>query len=194
MSENREHSIELDEKDLNFIQRNLADFLTLSRVFIGLTALALSLVGKSAYLAVVRLALLGGATDIFDGKVARHYFGENSESRLGKYDADIDTFFLLCVMAYFSLTGVYNYRVVGLGWVGLVIIAALLTRRNLKVLIVSEIVTVISLLIITLLYDLQIFLTVIVPVFALGLIINRKRVLYLVFSYWPSLYSRHGRN
>ena len=191
MEENR---LKLREKDLNFLQRNVADFLTLSRVIIGLTVLALSLVGKSAYLTVVILTLFGGATDIFDGRVARHYFGESREGRLGKYDADIDTFFLLCVMAYFSLTGIYNYRAVGLGWIGLVVIAAILSRRNMKVLIVSEIITVISLLIITLLYDLRVFLAVIVPVFALGLVINRKRLIYIMFSYWPSLFFNRSRN
>ena len=192
--EGKENSLSLDERDLNFLQRNLADFLTLSRIIIGLIILALSLAGKSAYLTVVVLTLCGGATDIFDGKVARHYFGESREGRLGKYDMDIDVFFMLCTMTYLTLTGIYTYKAVGLGWVSLVIIAAILSRRSPKIYIVSEIITVISLLIITLLYDLQIFLTVIVPVFVLGLIINRKRLLYHMFTYWPSLFFKRGRN
>jgi len=43
--------------------------------------LSLSFIGKSAYIAVVILTLMGAATDILDGKVARHYFDENREGR-----------------------------------------------------------------------------------------------------------------
>ena len=73
MSENNEHGLKLEEGNLSFLQRNLADFLTLSRVVIGLTILSLSFVGKNAYMAVLILALIGGATDILDVKAARRY-------------------------------------------------------------------------------------------------------------------------
>jgi hypothetical protein len=53
----------------------------------------------------------------------------------------------------------------------------------------SEVVTVIAILVITLIYDPRIFGLVIVPVMAAGLIINRRRVLYLIFEYWPRIYS-----
>ena len=190
MSENIEHSLKLEEENLGFLQRNLADFLTLSRVIIGLIVLSLSFVGKSAYLAVVVLTLVGAATDILDGKVARHYFGENGEGKLGKHDVEIDTFFVLCVMGYFSFSGVVIHRTIGLGWIGLVLIAAILCRRNLKVLVISEVITVIALLVITLLYAPLVFGVIIAPAMAGGIIVNRRRVLYLVFDYWPSMFSK----
>jgi len=190
MSGNNEHSLRLEESELGFLKRNLADFLTFSRVIFGLIVLSLSLIGKSAYVTVVILTLVGATTDILDGKVARHYFGGRREGRLGKLDPAIDTLFVLCVLGYLSLSGVVIHRAIGLGWIGLVIIAALLTKRNLKVLVFCEVTTVISLLVITLLYDPLIFGLVIAPAMAAGIIINRKRVLYLVFDYWPSLFSK----
>ena len=95
MSENDEHSLKLEEGNLGFLKRNLADFLTFSRVIIGLTVLSLSFVGKSAYLVVVILVLVGAATDILDGKVARRYLGVNREGKLGKHEHEIDNFFIL---------------------------------------------------------------------------------------------------
>ena len=73
MSENGGRSLKLEEGNLCFWKRNLADFLTLSRAIIGLTILSLSFIGKDAYIVVVILALIGGATDIFDGKAASPY-------------------------------------------------------------------------------------------------------------------------
>ncbi len=190
MSENKEHILSLEEENLPFLKRNLADFLTISRVVFGLIVLSLSFIGKSAYIAVVILTLVGAATDILDGKVARHYFGENREGRLGKHDVEVDTLFLLCVLGYFSFSGVVIHRAIGLGWIGLVLIAAILSKRNLKVLVISEVTTVIALLVITLLYDPLIFGLIIAPAMAGGIIINRRRVLYLLFDYWPSLFSQ----
>ena len=188
MSENSEHSLRLEEEDLPFLKRNLADFLTVSRVVFGLVVLSLSFIGKSAYITVVILTLVGAATDMLDGKVARHYFGENREGRLGKHDLEVDTIFVLCVMGYLSFSGVVIHWAIGWGWIGLVLIAYILSKRNLKVLIVTEVTTVIALLVITLLYDPLIFGIIIAPVMAAGIIINRRRVLYLLFDYWPSLF------
>ncbi len=188
MSENSEHSLKLEEGNLSFLQRNLADFLTLSRVIIGLIVLSLSFIGKSAYIAVVILALVGAATDILDGKVARHYFGETREGKLGKHDVEVDTLFVLCVAGYFSFSGVVIHRAIGLGWIGLVLIATILSRRNLRVLVISEVTTVIALLVITLLYNPLVFGVIIAPAMAGGVIVNRRRVLYLVFDYWPSMF------
>lgn len=190
MNQDSRHSFRLEAGNLRFLKRNLADSLTVSRIIIGLIILSLSFIGKSAYLAVVILALVGAATDIFDGKVARHYFGENGEGRLGKHDIEVDTLFVLCVLGYFSFSGVVIHRAIGLGWIGLVLIAAILYKKNPKVLVISEVITVITLLVIILLHDPLVFGLIVAPAMAGGIIINRRRVLYLVFNYWPSLFSR----
>ena len=190
MNEDSEHSLRLEAGNLRFLKRNLADSLTASRIIIGLIVLSLSFIGKSAYIAVVILTLVGAATDILDGKVARHYFGENREGRLGKHDIEVDTLFVLCVLGYFSFSGVVIHRAIGLGWIGLVLIATILYKKNLKVLVISEVTTVITLLAITLLYDPLVFMLIVAPAMAVGIIINRRRVLYLVFDYWPSLFAK----
>ena len=168
----------------------MADFFTASRVIIGLIVLSLSFIGKSAYIAVVILTLVGAATDILDGKVARHYFGENREGRLGKHDVEIDTLFVLCVIGYLSFSGVVIHRAIGLGWIGLVLIAIILSKRDLRVLVISEVITVIALLVIALLYNPLVFGLIVAPAMAGGIIINRRRVLYLLFDYWPSMFSK----
>lgn len=78
--------------------------------------LSLSFAGTGAYLTVVILTLSGAATDILDGKAARHYLGENREGRMGKHDVEMDTFFLLCVLGYMTFSGIVTERVLGLGW------------------------------------------------------------------------------
>ena len=190
MNQNSEHSLRLEEASLHFLKRNLADSLTASRIIIGLVVLSLSFIGRSAYLAVIILTLVGAATDILDGRVARHYFGENREGRLGKHDVEVDTLFVLCVLGYFSFSGVVIHPAIGWGWIGLVLIVTILYKKNLKVLIISEVTTVITLLVITLLYDPLVFGLIVAPAMAGGIIVNRRRVLYLVFNYWPSLFSR----
>jgi len=194
MSENSERSLKLEEGNLYFWKRNLADFLTLSRAIIGLTILSLSFIGKDAYMAVVILALIGGATDIFDGKSARRYLRENGQSRLGKYDVEVDNFFVLCVIAYLSFSEIVIPMVAGLGWIGLALMAIVLSKGRAQILILFETAGVIALLIITGLYNLKIFALVIFPTVIAGVLINYKRVLYLVFDYWPRLYSDWQRN
>lgn len=190
MNGNGERSLRMEEENLGFLKRNLADFLTTSRLIFGFVVLSLSFIGKDAYVAAVTLTLVGAATDILDGKVARHYFGENREGKLGKHDVEIDTLFLLCVLGYFSFSGVVIHQAIGLGWIGLVIITAILSKRNLKVLVISEVTTVIALLVIALLYNPLVFGLIVAPAMAGGIIINRRRVLYLLFDYWPSLFSK----
>jgi len=190
MNEDSRHSLMLEAGNLRFLKRNLADFLTFSRIIIGLIVLSLSFVGKNAYITVVVLTLVGAVTDILDGKVARHYFGENGEGRLGRHDVEFDTFFVLCVLGYLSFSGVVIHPAIGLGWIGLVLIAIILYKRTMKVLVISEVTTVIALLIIALLYHPLVFGLIIAPAMTGGIIINRRRVLYLVFDYWPSLFSR----
>ncbi len=190
MIENGKHSLKLEEGNLFFLKRNLADLLTASRAIIGFIVLSLSFIGASAYIAVVILTLVGAATDILDGKVARHYFGDNGEGRLGKHDAAIDTLFLLCVMGYLSFSGVVIPRAIGLGWVSLALIAAILSKRDLRVLVFSEVATVIALLVIALLYHPLVFWLIIVPSMTGGIFVNRRRVLYLIFDHWPAIFSK----
>ncbi len=194
MSENGECSLKLEEGFFYFLKRNLADFLTLSRAIIGLTILSLSFIGKDDYILVVMLALIGGATDIFDGKAARRYLRENRQSRLGKYDVEIDNFFVLCIIAYLSFSEIVIPKVAGLGWIGLALMAIVLSKGRAQILILFETAGVIALLIITGLYDLKIFASVIFPTVITGVLINHKRVLYLVFDYWPKLYSNWKLN
>ena len=186
MKDNSGYSPE-SKTEVSLLKRNLPDILTLTRLVTGFIILGMSFAGKSVYSAVVIITLAGAATDIFDGRAARRYL-RDKEGRLGKYDIEVDTVFLLCVLGYFSFSGVVISRAVGLGWIALVLTAAALTRKDKKVLIFSEVVTVITLLFITLVYDTGFFFMVIMPVMAAGLFINRCRVLFLVFKYWPSVY------
>lgn len=194
MSENSEYGLKLGVRNLSFLKENLADFLTLSRAIIGLTILSLSFAGKDAYMAVVILALIGGATDIFDGKAARRYLRENRQSKLGKYDVETDNLFVLCVIAYLSFSEIVIPKVAGLGWIGLALMAIVLSRGKAQILIFFETAGVIALLIITGLYNLEIFALIIAPTVIAGVLINYKRVLYLVFDYWPKLYSNWKLN
>ena len=188
MVDNKISDLETEVASFSSFKERLADLLTLSRGIIGLVILSLSFIGKDAYLTVVILALVGAATDIFDGKVARRYL-KNRESKLGKYDVEIDTLFVLCIIAYFSLSGIIIPRVVGLAWVGLALMAVIVSKRAPKVLLVFEIPSVLAILTITGLYDFKIFISIIAPVFFAGVIINYKRVLYLVFEHFPRVFS-----
>ena len=194
MIRNAKSNPEVESRTISPLKENLADLLTLSRAIIGLTILSLSFIGKDAYIAVVILALIGGATDIFDGKAARRYLRENRQGKLGKYDVETDSFFVLCIIAYISFSEIVIPMVAGLGWIGLALMAIVLSKGRAQILILFETAGVISLLIITGLYDLKIFALVIFPTVIAGVLINYKRVLYLVFDYWPRLYSNWQRN
>jgi phosphatidylglycerophosphate synthase len=190
MSNSAEHTLKLEAGDLGFLKRNLADFLTFSRVIIGLTVLSLSFMGKSAYLTVVVLTLVGALSDVLDGKVARRYLGMNGEGKLGKYEHEIDNFFILCVMGYLSFSEVVIPRAMGLGWIALVLIAFFLFKRDHRVLAISVVPTEIALLVIACIYNTLIFMIVIAPAMTIGIIANRRRVRYLIFEYCPSLFSK----
>ena len=190
MSGNGKSSLRAEGGIPSFLKKELADFLTLSRGIIGLAILSLSFIGKDAYIAVVILTLFGVATDIFDGKAARRYLGENREGKLGKYDIEIDTLFVLCIVGYLSFSGIVIPKVAGLAWIGLALIAAVLYNRKPKILLLLAAPSVVALLIIAGLYDLKIFTFVIVPALVVGIIMNHKRILYLVFEYWPRVFSK----
>ncbi len=194
MIRNDKSSPEVASRTISPLKENLADSLTLSRAIIGLTILSLSFIGKDASIAVVILALIGGATDIFDGKAARRYLRENRQSKLGKYDVEIDNFFVLCVIAYLSFSEIVIPTVAGLGWIGLALMVIVLSKGKAQLLILFETAGVIALLVITGLYNLEIFALIIAPTVIAGVLINHKRVLYLVFDYWPRLYSNWERN
>ena len=138
--------------------------------------------------------MIGGATDIFDGKAARRYLRENRQSKLGKYDVETDNLFVLCVIAYLSFSEIVIPKVAGLGCIGLALMAIVLSKGKAQILILFETAGVIGLLIITGLYNLKIFALIIAPTVIAGVLINYKRVLYLVFDYWPKLYSNWNRN
>ena len=120
--------------EISALKRNLPDILTMSRLVSGFVVLGMSFIGASVYIAVVIITLAGAATDIFDGKAARRYLG-GREGRLGKYDVEVDILFLLCVLGYFSLSGIVIHPAVGLGWIGLVLSVAALTRKDKRVLV-----------------------------------------------------------
>jgi len=188
VTRNVKSSLSLESKVSPFVKEKLADFLTLSRIIIALVIVSLSYVGKDAYIVVVILALAGATTDIFDGKAARRYLGDK-KSKLGKYDVEIDTLFVLCVIGYLSLSEIVISRLIGLGWIGFALTAVVLSRRNLKILLLIEIPSVVALLAIAGLYNLETFALIILPATAVGLIINRKRVLYLICDYWLKVFS-----
>jgi len=188
MVENKKSDLGTKEAPLLFLKEKLADFLTLSRGIIGLVILSLSLIGKDAYITVVILALVGAATDMLDGKAARRYL-KNRESKLGKYDLEIDTLFVLCIIGYLSLSGIVIPMVAGLTWIGLAVVAAVLYKRKPKVLLLFEVPSVIVLLVTTGIYNSEIFVSIILPVFFAGVIINYKRVLYLIFEHYPRTFS-----
>jgi len=178
------------ESDYRFgLKARLADFLTLSRVVIGLVILALSFVGSDAYMAVVILLIIGGITDVFDGRVARRYLGEKREGALGKHDLEIDTFFVLCALAYFSFSGIVIPKLVGFGWIGLAVVAIVACKRKPKILFLFEIPTVLALIAIAGLYDLRVFALIVLPAICGGLVINYKRVRYLLFEHIPNTFS-----
>jgi len=194
MIRNNKPSPPVESRTIFLFKENLCDFLTMSRAIIGLTILSLSFIGKDAYIAAVILALIGGATDIFDGKSARRYLREKRQGRLGKYDVEIDNFFVLCIIAYLSFSEIVIPKVAGLGWIGLALMAIVLSKGRAQILILFETAGVIGLLIITGLYNLKIFSLIIAPAVIAGVLINYKRVLYLVFDYWPRLYSNWQRS
>ena len=128
-------------------------------------------------------------TDILDGKAARYYLGNDREGKLGKYDLEVDTLFVLCAIGYLSFSDIIIPKIVGLAWIALAIIAIVTYKGTPKILLLFEVPSVVTLLAITGIYSLEIFTLVIAPAMIIGLIINRKRVLCLIFEYWPKIFS-----
>ena len=189
MSVNGEPRLGMQRQHLYFKER-LSDFLTASRLLIGLVILSLSFIGKDAYLAVVILVIIGGITDIFDGRAARHYLGDNREGKLGKYDMEIDTFMVFCTLAYLSLSEIVIPRLAGLGWIALALIVIFACKRKTKVVLSFEIPSILALIVIAALYDLRLFAITALPALCAGTAINYKRIRYLLFDYFPKIFSR----
>jgi phosphatidylglycerophosphate synthase len=162
------------------IKNNLADFFTVSRGFIGIIILLISLVGKDAYTVVVVLALMGAATDILDGRTARRFLSRDHKGRLGRYDLVFDTFFVLCILAYLSLSRIVMPMALGLVWIVLALIASSVWKFKAKVLNVFEITTILALFAIAGIYDLQLFFLLIVPATLAAVIYNWDRVWHVV--------------
>ena len=188
-SGNGEPSLSIESDHPSWLKANLADFLTLSRVILGLVVLALSLVGRDAYVTVVILILIGGITDIFDGRVARRCLGEKREGKLGRHDLEIDTFFVFCALAYFSFSGIVIPTVVGLGWIGLAVIAIAVYRRKPKIFLIFEIPAMLALIICAALYDLRVFTLIVLPALCAGTIVEHKRIRHLFLETFPRYFS-----
>ena len=162
------------------IKNNLADFFTLSRGIIGVIILSLSLLGKDAYTVVVVLALMGAATDVLDGRTARRYLGKDRKGKLGKYDLAFDTFFVLCILAYLSLSRIVIPMVLGLAWIVLAFIASSIWKFKAKVLNLFEITTILTLFAIAGIFDLKLFFILIAPTTLAVVIFNWDRMWYVL--------------
>lgn len=146
---NEETSLGVGRPRPSGLKAKLADILTLTRVVLGVVILSLSLVGRDAYIAVVILVIIGGITDIFDGRIARRYLGGGQEGILGKHDLEIDTFFVLCALGYFSFSGIVIPMAVGLSWIGLAVIVIAVYRAKPKILLIFEVPTILTLIVIS---------------------------------------------
>ena len=93
-------------------------------------------------------------------------------------------------MAYLTFSGIVAPKPIGLRWISLVLVATAISNRSQKVLVPSETITLIALFFIALVYDLLVFGMIIALAMTAGLVVNRRRVLYLIFDYWPKLFSR----
>jgi phosphatidylglycerophosphate synthase len=171
------------------IKNNLADFFTLSRGIIGAIILLLSFVGKDAYTVVVVLALIGAATDILDGRTARKFLSRDRKGKLGRYDLVFDTFFVLCIMAYLSLSRIVMPMVLGLVWIVLALIASSVWKFKAKVLNLFEITTILALFAIAGIYDPKLFFLLIVPATLIAVIYNWDRMWHVVRVKIPGEFS-----
>jgi phosphatidylglycerophosphate synthase len=170
-----------------FVKARLADFLTLSRGVLGLVILSLSFIGADAYKTVLALAFIGVMSDIFDGIAARRYL-KNGQGKLGKYDLFIDTLFVLCILGYLSFSEIVIPQVLGLGWITLAFITIALYKGKAKILYLFEIPSILALIALAGIYDLGIFALVILPAICAATILNRRRILYLIFKYIPNAF------
>jgi hypothetical protein len=129
---------------------------------------------------------MGAATDILDGRAARRYLS-GREGRLGKYDIFIDVVFIFCILAYLSFSGIIPL-VFGLGWIILANVVTMFHHNKQRILTIIEIPSVMAILAAVGFYDPSFFIVVVVPIFVLGLVFNRKRLIYLFTEKWPRMF------
>lgn len=175
-------------REESVVEWSLADSLTLSRLLIGLIIVALSHWGEEAYMVVVILGLLGAFTDILDGMAARRWL-QGKESYLGQYDLEIDTIFMMSILAYLSFSGIVIPQFVGLGWIILCVLTVTFYKRSRKVLLFFEIPAICGALICAGLYNFQIFQNILL-VMAAGVMVNFKRIWHLITEDFPRSFSR----
>lgn len=175
-------------REESVVEWSLADTLTLSRLLIGLIIVALSYWGKDAYTVVVILGLLGALTDILDGMAARRWL-QGRKSYLGQYDLEIDTLFIMSIIAYLSFSGIVIPQFVGFGWIILCALAAIFYKRRRKVLLFFEIPAICGTIICAGLYDFPIFQKILL-VIAAGVIFNFKRIRHLITEDFPRSFSK----
>ena len=183
------NAVEQATGEVSLVKRHLADSLTLSRVVIGIIIISLSLAGEYAYRTVLILTLIGVITDMLDGRVARKYLGTEYESRIGKHDLTVDTFFVLSILAYFTLSGIVIPLPAGLGWISIAIASVIIWKFNPRVMILIEIPTILVLFAVAGVYDLQMFMLLIIPVTLLAVILNWQRVWHIIRVKIPSYFT-----
>ncbi len=175
-------------REESMVEWSLADTLTLSRLLMGPVIVALSYWGKDAYIVVVILSLSGAFTDILDGMAARRWL-KNGESYLGQYDLEIDTLFIMSILAYLSFSHIVMPQFVGFGWIILCALVLIFYNRRRKVLLFFEIPAICGAIICAGLYDFQIFQKILL-VIAAGVILNFKRIWHLITEDFPRSFSR----
>jgi phosphatidylglycerophosphate synthase len=89
----------------SYLEKHMADYLTLSRVLLGIVLIVSGLVEGRAVLARdIWILVLAWSTDIVDGRISRS-LSPGHHSWIGKNDVYIDMFFSLAVLAYLVVTG-----------------------------------------------------------------------------------------
>ena len=94
---------------------------------------------------------------MLDGRIARKFLSKDRKGKLGKYDLLFDTFFVLCILAYLSLSRIVMPMALGLAWIVLAVIASSVWKFKAKVLNLFEITTILTLFAIAGIYDLKLF-------------------------------------
>jgi phosphatidylglycerophosphate synthase len=177
------------EPNPSALKRNLADLLTASRALIGVIILLLSFIGKDAFTTVFVLALVGALTDILDGRAARRFLRKGHKGRLGRHDVAVDTLFVLCILAYVSLSGIVIRTALGLIWICLAVVCAFIWKFRNKALYPFEILTVMALFAVTAIHDLRLFLAVLMPLTVTTMALNRGRLWQVITEQIPRDYT-----
>ncbi len=90
-------------------RERIPDWLTASRVFVGVAILALIPLGPAALGVVAGLLLLGWTTDMVDGRLARRF--EKDATWIGEHDFQIDMLMVLASAIFLTATGLVPWEV-----------------------------------------------------------------------------------